>query len=419
MENYKIKDINLAEQGKGKIYWAETRMPVLMKIKERFEQEKPLEGITVGLCLHITKETAVLMKTLKAGGANISIAPCNPLSTQDDVAAALASEGFHVYGWYDETNDEYYANINRVLDHKPEITVDDACDLIFTVHTSRQELIENIKGGCEETTSGVQRLRAMEKEGALKYPVLAINDADTKHLFDNRYGTGQSSLDGIMRATSILLAGKALVVGGYGWCARGVAMRAKGMGANVIITEINPVKALEATMDGFKVMTMLQASEIGDIFITATGSKGIIRKEHMEKMKDGAVICNTGHFDNEIKKADLESLTESKKKLRPNTVEYKLKNGNKVYLLAEGRLINLASAEGHPSEVMDMSFANQVLGVEYIAKNHEKLVPKVYDIPEGQDEMIARLKLDSMGISIDKQTEEQIKYLAGWREGTE
>lgn len=413
---YKVKDINLAGQGKKKIKWAEDHMPVLMEIRKEFEETKPLEGVTVGFALHVTKETAVLVKTLVAGGANVAIAGCNPLSTQDDVAAALASEGVNVYAWRGLNNEEYYDCISKVLDHNPNITIDDGCDLITVVHKERPELLKTLKGGCEETTTGIIRLKAMEEDNALKYPILAVNDAMTKHFFDNRYGTGQSTIDGILRATSVLIAGKNFVVAGYGWCGRGLAMRAAGMGANVIITEIDPVKALEARMDGFRVMTMEDAAPIGDIFITATGNLNVIRKEHMEKMKSGTVLGNTGHFNNEVCVPDLDKLSVNKETIRDNTEEYTLKNGNTIYLLAEGRLVNLASAEGHPSEVMDMSFANQSLGVKYIAEND--LEVKVHDMPEEIDNRVAALKLKTMGITIDELTDEQIKYLSSWEHGT-
>jgi len=415
-EEYKVKDINLAEEGKKKIKWAEDHMPVLMEIKKEFEKEKPLKKLTVGFALHVTKETAVLVKTLIAGGAKVAIAGCNPLSTQDDVAAALASEGVNVYAWRGLSTQEYYECINKVLDHKPDITIDDGCDLITVVHKERPELLKKLRGGCEETTTGIIRLKAMEKDKALKYPIMAVNDAMTKHLFDNRYGTGQSTIDGILRATSVLLAGKNFVVAGYGWCGRGLAKRASGMGSKVIITETDPVKALEAAMDGFNVMRMDDAAKIGDIFITATGDINIIRKEHIEQMKSGAILGNTGHFNNEICLPDLEKLSVKKESIRANTEEYTLKNGNKIYLLAEGRLVNLASAEGHPSEVMDMSFANQALSVKYLAEH--KLEIKVHKIPEEIDNRVAYLKLKTMGITIDEITKEQKEYLSSWEHGT-
>lgn len=415
---YKVKDINLAEIGEKRIQWAEDHMPVLMKIRKNFEKEKPLKGLNVGFALHVTKETAVLVRTLIAGGANVAIAGCNPLSTQDDVAAALAKEGVNVFAWRGLNREEYYSCINNVLDSKPDITIDDGCDLVTLIHTKRRELLNNIKGGCEETTTGIIRLKAMEKDNALKYPIIAVNNAQTKHLFDNRYGTGQSTIDGIMRATSVLLAGKNFVISGYGWCGRGVANRARGMGANVIITEVDPVKALEAVMDGFRVMKMEKACEIGDIFVTATGDKNIIRKEHIEKMKNFAILANTGHFNAEISLPDLENLTIRKEKIKDNVVAHFLKNGKKIYLLAEGRLVNLAAAEGHPSEVMDMSFANQALSVKFIAENYKNLQPKVYDVPKEIDELVAKLKLETMNIEIDELTKEQKEYLSSWKEGT-
>ncbi|NCN64931.1 MAG: adenosylhomocysteinase [Candidatus Altiarchaeum hamiconexum] len=414
--DYKIKDINLAESGKNKIEWAEDHMPVLMEIKKEFEKTKPLKNLTVGFALHVTKETAVLVKTLIAGGAKVAIAGCNPLSTHDDVAAALASDGVNVYAWRGLSTKDYYECIGRVLDHKPDITVDDGCDLVTVVHKERPELIRKIKGGCEETTTGIIRLNAMEKDNALKYPMLAVNNAMTKHFFDNRYGTGQSTIDGILRATSVLFAGKNVVVCGYGWCGRGVAARAKGMGANIIVTEVDSIKALEAAMDGYRVMKMDEAAKTGDIFITITGDVDVIRKEHIENMKDGAILANSGHFNCEINVPELESLSKNRKEIRDNTVRYILKNNKKIYLLAEGRLVNLAAAEGHPSEVMDMSFANQALAVLYIAKH--KLDVKVHDIPAEIDKKVADLKLKTMGIEIDELTKEQRKYLNSWEEGT-
>ncbi len=414
--DYKVKDINLAESGKNKIEWAEEHMPVLMEIKKEFEKTKPLKNLTVGFALHVTKETAVLVKTLIAGGANVSIAGCNPLSTHDDVAAALASEGVNVYAWRGLSTEEYYECIGNVLDHKPDITVDDGCDLVTVIHKERPELIKKIKGGCEETTTGIIRLNAMEKAQALKYPMLAVNNAMTKHFFDNRYGTGQSTIDGILRATSVLIAGKNVVVCGYGWCGRGIATRANGMGANVIITEVDAIKSLEAVMDGYRVMKMDEAAKLGDIFITATGNLNVIRKEHIADMKDGAILSNSGHFNCEIDIKAIESLSESKKEIRENTVKYTLKNNRKIYLLAEGRLVNLAAAEGHPSEVMDMSFANQALAVKYIAEH--KLDVKVHDMPQEIDKRVAMLKLKTLNIEIDELTDEQIKYLNSWEEGT-
>ncbi len=414
---YAVKNINLWKEGEKKIEWAKQHMPVLNLIRERFKEEKPFKGITIGMALHLEAKTAVLAETLMEGGAKIAITGCNPLSTQDDVAAACAKKGMHVYAWRGETVEEYYENLNKVLDYKPDIVIDDGCDLIFLLHTKRTELLDNIMGGCEETTTGIIRLKAMEKEGALKFPVMDVNDAYTKHLFDNRYGTGQSALDGILRATNLLIAGKTVVVAGYGWCGRGVAMRAKGLGAEVVVTEVNPIRALEARMDGFRVMKMEKAAEIGDIFITTTGCKDVIRKEHILKMKNGAILANAGHFDNEINKKHLQELAKSVKEVRNCVTEYDL-GDKKIYLLGEGRLVNLACADGHPCEVMDMSFANQALAAEYILKNHDKLEPRVYNIPYEQDLMIASLKLKAMGIEIDELTEEQKRYLEDWREGT-
>ncbi len=417
MENFKVKDLSLAPKGELLIEWASTHMPVLSKIKERFEREKPLTGLTIGACLHVTKETAVLMDTLMAGGAKIALCGSNPLSTQDEVAAALAKRRVNVYAWRGETTEEYYWCIDQVAAHKPDITMDDGADLVSTIHAKKQELLQKIKGGTEETTTGVNRLRAMEQKGELKYPIIAVNDAYTKFLFDNRYGTGQSTIDGILRATNILLAGKSFVVCGYGWCGRGLALRARGMGANVIVTEVNPLRALEAVMDGFRVMPIEKAAEIGDIFVTTTGNINVIRGEHMLKMKNGAILANSGHFNVEINLKDLEEIKKGKRSVRPNLEEYTLQNGRKIYLLAEGRLVNLAAAEGHPSEVMDMSFSNQALCVEYLAKN-ERLPPKVYKVPKEIDETVAKLKLEAMGIQIDKLTEEQKNYLKSWEMGT-
>jgi len=417
MENFKVKDQNLASKGFLQIEWASKHMQVLNRIKKRFSKEKPFEGITVGACLHVTKETAMLVETLLAGGANVALCGSNPLSTQDDVAAALAEKGVHVYAWRGQTTKEYYGCVEKVIDHKPMITLDDGADLVGTVHSKRTEALQNIKGGTEETTTGVLRLRAMERSEALKYAIIAVNDAYTKYLFDNRYGTGQSTIDGILRATNILLAGKNFVICGYGWCGRGIAMRANGMGANVIITEINPLRALEAVMNGFRVMPIAEAATVGDIFVTTTGDVSVIRKEHMQTMKDGAILANSGHFNVEIDTKDLEELTVSKRNMRPNLVEYTLNNGRKLYLLAEGRLVNLAAAEGHPPEVMDMSFANQALCTEYLTKT-DKMSPKVYPVPKEIDETVAKLKLNAMKIEIDELTDEQKKYLATWEMGT-
>jgi adenosylhomocysteinase len=417
LENFKVKDTTLAAKGHLQIEWASKHMPVLNQIRERFADEKPFKGVSLGACLHVTKETAVLIYAFLVGGAKVALCGSNPLSTQDDVAAALAEKGISVFAWREQTTKEYYWCIEKTIDHNPLITLDDGADLVGTIHSKRADLLPRIKGGTEETTTGVLRLRAMEKTGDLKYPIIAVNDAYTKYLFDNRYGTGQSTIDGILRATNILLAGKNFVVCGYGWCARGIAMRAQGMGANVIVTEVNPLRALEAAMNGFRVLPMIKASAIGDIFVTATGDIGVIRREHMQKMKDGAILANSGHFNVEISLKDLEGLATSKRNLRTNLDEYVLKDGRRLYLLADGRLVNLAAAEGHPSEVMDMSFANQVLSVEYLVKT-ERMVPRVYAVPKEIDERIARLKLAAMNIRIDKLTTEQKKYLTTWEMGT-
>jgi len=417
MKESQVKDKTLATQGHLQIEWASKHMPVLNIIKERFEKEKPLQGQTIAACLHVTKETAVLIKTLIAGGANVALCGSNPLSTQDDVAAALADSSVHVFAWRGQNTEDYYKCVEKVLDFKPTITMDDGADVVGMLHSKRQDQIKDIKGGTEETSTGVVRLKAMEQDGSLRYPIIAVNDAYTKYLFDNRYGTGQSTIDGILRATSVLLAGKNFVVGGYGWCSRGIAMRAKGLGSNVIVTEVQPIRALEAVMDGYRVMPMSEAASIGDIFATATGDINVIRKEHMQKMKDGAIMCNSGHFNVEINISELEALSTSKRTMRPNMEEYTLKDDKRLYLLAEGRLVNLAAAEGHPSEVMDMSFANQALCSEYIAKS-TKLETKVYIVPKELDEKVAELKLKSMGITIDELTEEQKKYLSTWEMGT-
>ncbi|MBN8545592.1 MAG: adenosylhomocysteinase [Ignavibacteria bacterium] len=419
--HYKVRDISLAEAGRMKIEWAESRMPVMMKIRKEVEVTKPLAGYKIAGCLHVTKETAVLIETLSAAGAKVSWSGCNPLSTQDDIAAALAANGTEIYAWHGMNVEEFYWCIERTLDMKPNLTLDDGADLIFTVHNKFPELIPTIIGGTEETTTGVHRLRAMADAGALKYPVIAVNDAETKWDFDNVFGTGQSSIDGILRATSILLAGKNFVVAGYGHCGSGVAKRAQGMGANVIATEVKPTAALKATLEGMRVMTMDQAAAIGDVFITATGIKDIIVKRHFEVMKDGAIICNTGHYDCEININDLEAIAVKKRTVRPNNEEYTLADGRKIYLLAQGRLVNLAAAEGHPSEVMDMSFANQFMSQVRLAtehKNGNKLDNKVYDIPEAQDQEIAGIKLSTLGYSIDKLTPEQIEYMDDYSAGT-
>jgi len=417
MEKLKVKDLTLAPKGHLQIEWASKHMPVLNQVEKRFLKEKPLKDITLGACLHVTKETGVLAETFLAGGAKVILCGSNPLSTQDDVAAALAEKSVNVFAWRAQTTEEYYWCVERTLDFEPTVTLDDGADLVGTLHSRRTEALAKIIGGTEETTTGVLRLRAMEKTGALKYPIIAVNDAYTKYLFDNRYGTGQSTLDGILRATNILLAGKNFVVCGYGWCGRGIAMRAQGMGANVIVTEIDPVRALEAAMNGFRVMPIAEAAVIGDIFVTATGDTSVIRKEHMQKMKDGTILANSGHFNVEINPKNLEELAKAKRNIRPNLDEYMLSDGRKLYLLAEGRLVNLAAAEGHPSEVMDMSFANQALCVEHLVKG-KRMPPKVYTVPKEIDETVAKLKLDAMKIEIDKLTDEQKKYLATWEMGT-
>jgi adenosylhomocysteinase len=418
MDNYKIKDIALADKGKQKIAWAESRMPVLMHLREKYEKQKPLAGMRIVGCLHVTKETAVLVKTLKAAGAKVSWSGCNPLSTQDDVAAALASLGISIYAWHGQSVDDFYWCIDKTLELKPTLTLDDGADLIFRVHSEKKELAAGILGGTEETTTGVHRLRAMADAGKLLYPVMAVNDAETKWDFDNVYGTGQSSIDGILRSTSILLAGKNFVVAGYGHCGKGCAMRARGMGARVIVTEVDPIAALKATLEGFEVMPMDQACKIGDIFITATGVKDVIIKRHFDKMKNGAVVCNTGHYDCELNLKDLYALSTSVTEIRPNNEECITKNGKHIYLLAKGRLVNLAAAEGHPSEVMDMSFANQFLAMLYMAKKGKTLEKKVYDVSEEQDQEIASIKLNTIGITIDKLTPEQIAYMSDYTAGT-
>jgi adenosylhomocysteinase len=417
-ELYDIKDITLAEDGRQRIEWAAREMPVLKLIRQRFEKEKPFKGIRISACLHITTETANLALTLKAGGADLMLCASNPLSTQDATAAALVEYGIPTNAIKGEDDQTYYRHITTALNHKPQLTVDDGADLVSTLHKERSELITNLIGGTEETTTGVIRLRSMEREGKLKYPIVAVNDAQTKYLFDNRYGTGQSTIDGIIRATNVLFAGKNVVIVGYGWCGHGAAMRAKGLGAHVIITEVKPLRALEAVMDGFKVMPMNDAAKIGDIFITVTGNKHVITGEHFGLMKDGAIICNSGHFNVEIDIPSLESLSTGKRRIRTFVDEYTLKDQRRIFLLGEGRLINLAAAEGHPSSVMDMSFANQALSLEYLVKNSGKLQPKVYTVPEGIDMEVARLKLESMGVKIDKLTPEQERYLNSWEEGT-
>src|SRR5713226_771840 len=412
-----VKDLSLAEKGDGRIEWAERSMPVLRDIKARFAKEKPLKGMRVSACLHVTSETAHLMQTLHAGGADLVLCASNPLSTQDDVAAALVDQGISTYAIKGEDRETYFKHIKAALDHAPNLTMDDGCDLVSSIVADRRELLKGIIGGTEETTTGVQRLRAMQAKGDLAFPVISVNDALTKHMFDNRYGTGQSTIDGIVRATNRLLAGSVFVVLGYGWCGRGLAMRANGMGADVVITEIDPLKALEATMDGYRVMPSLEAAKIGDFFCTVTGNTSVLAMEHFEKMKDGAIVANSGHFNVEVDIGWLEK-NAKKRTVREFVDEYTLKSGARIAVLGEGRLINLASAEGHPSSVMDMSFANQALSAEFVVKNSKKLEKKVYPVPEDIDKEIARLKLKAMGVKIDKLTPTQEKYLASWHEGT-
>ncbi len=413
-----IKDINLAEDGKKRIEWVRGRMPVLDMIRSRYEREKPLENVNVMACLHVTVETANLILTLRAGGAEVALTAANPLSTQDDIAAALASFGVRTYAYRGESDSEYYEYLKYALEIEPTVVLDDGADAITALHTMGEKTLKNVKGTCEETTTGVIRHQARAKENKLGFPVIAVNNAETKMMFDNRYGTGQSTLHGIMNATNILLAGRVLVVGGYGWCGRGVAWRAKGLGSNVIVVETNPRKALEAVMDGYRVMPMREASKIGDVFITATGDISVIRGEHFALMKDGVILANTGHFNVELNVNDLEEMAVAKKEIKENVVEYKMKDGRKLYLLSEGRLVNLASAYGHPPEVMDMSFANQALCTRYIVENHDKLQNEVYPVPKAIDEEIARLKLKSMNVEVEVLTEEQKKYLSSWDFGT-
>jgi adenosylhomocysteinase len=439
---YDIKDISLAEKGRLRVEWAEMAMPVSKLIRNRFEKDKPLEGIRLSACLHVTTETAVLMRTLLAGGAQVALCASNPLSTQDDVAAYLVKDlNLPVFAIKGEDSDTYYSHIRQALAFFPNLTMDDGADLVSSFHfialkkwgelspsvrkwaeglppTKREEMIKGLIGGTEETTTGVIRLRSMERTGVLKFPIVAVNDAETKHFFDNRYGTGQSTIDGIIRATNRLMAGSTFVVSGYGWCGKGLSMRADGMGANVIVTEVNPLRALEAVMDGYRVLPMAQAAEVGDIFCTVSGNVNVIRKEHFLKMKDGAIVANSGHFNVELDLGGLREVTASRREIRDYVEEFQLKNGRKIYLLGEGRLINLASAEGHPSSVMDMSFANQALSAEYLAKNHRQLEKKVYPVPSEIDREIARMKLDSMGIQIDQLTDEQEHYLTSWEMGT-
>jgi adenosylhomocysteinase len=416
---YDIKDIKLAKQGKLRIEWAERNMPVLRLIRERFKKEKPLKGVKISACLHVTTETANLMHTLTVGGAKVALCASNPLSTQDDVAASLVKDyGIPVFSIKKESNKVYYQHINSALDIEPDITMDDGADLVSTLHASRKKLLKNVIGGTEETTTGVVRLRSMEKHGVLKYPLISVNDSKTKHFFDNRYGTGQSTVDGILRATNLLLAGSKVVVAGYGWCGRGFATKAKGMGADVIVTEIDPLKAIEAVMDGFRVMPMMEAAKIGDVFCTLTGDLKVIRPEHFRVMKDNAVVCNSGHFNVEIDIPGLEKMSKGKRQIREFVTEYTLRNGKRINLLAEGRLVNLSAAEGHPACVMDMSFANQALSAEYLVKHGNRLENKVYAVPEKIDSEIARLKLKSLGVTIDRLTPDQKEYLASWELGT-
>lgn len=414
-----VKDLSLADVGKRRIEWAFQSMPVLQSIRKQFIKAQPLKDIRVAACLHVTTETANLMVTLRDGGANIVLCASNPLSTQDDVASSLVRDyNIPVFAIKGENNESYYSHIMSALDHRPNITMDDGADLVTILHTKRKELLEHVIGGTEETTTGVIRLRAMAKDGVLKYPIVAVNDALTKHLFDNRYGTGQSTLDGVIRATNILLAGLTVVVAGYGWCGRGVAMRARGMGANVIVTEIDPTKAIEAVMDGYRVMSMMEAATIGDLFITLTGNKNVIGRDHFEKLKNGAIICNSGHFNVEIDLETLGKMASSRRQTREFVEEFALKDGRRIYVLGEGRLINLAAAEGHPASVMDMSFANQALSADYMIKNHASLEKRVYAVPEELDKQVARMKLEAMAVKIDRLTLEQEHYLASWNEGT-
>ena len=418
-KEYDIKDLSLAQKGYSRIQWAEREMPVLRLIRERFAQERPLHGIRIAACLHVTTETANLMHTLQTGGADVVLCASNPLSTQDDVAACLISNfetpTFAIRG---EDNKTYYQHIKAALARRPHITMDDGADLVSTLHKERTDLLDDVIGGTEETTTGVIRLRAMAEKGVLRYPIIAVNDAMTKHLFDNRYGTGQSTIDGIIRATNILLAGKTVVVAGYGWCGRGIAMRAQGLGAQVVVTEVNPLRALEAVMDGFRVMPMIEAAEIGNIFVTSTGDINVIDRQHMEVVPDGAILANSGHFNVEVNIPALEAMAVEKRRVRDFVDQYTLADGRKISLLGEGRLVNLAVAEGHPASVMDMSFANQALSVEYIAQNSAKLQTQVYSVPEDIDKKIARLKLEAMGIKIDTLTPEQREYLESWEAGT-
>jgi len=413
-----VKDLSLAEQGRDRIAWAANEMPVLALIRERFEKERPLDGVRIGACLHVTTETANLMLTLQAGGADVALCASNPLSTQDDVAAALCEAGVPTQAIKGEDNETYFRHIEAVLDHRPQITMDDGCDMVSLLHKDRRDQVPEVLGGTEETTTGVIRLRAMAADGALRYPIVSVNDADTKHLFDNRFGTGQSTIDAIMRSTNLLLAGRVVVVCGYGMCGRGVASRARGMGSQVVVTEVDPLPALEAAMEGYRVMPLSDAARIGDVFVTVTGDKAVIRREHMELMKDGAIMANSGHFDVEIDKPALAALAVSTRRIREFVDEYRMADGRRLHLLGEGRLVNLAAAEGHPAAVMDMSFANQALSVEWLARHHAQLGPEVYPVPEEIDQEVARLKLLAMGIGIDALTPEQKEYLRSWEQGT-
>lgn len=415
---YHVKDTGLVKKGRQRIEWAEAEMPVLQRIRTRFVQEQPLKDVRIAACLHVTTETAGLMRTLAAGGAQVRLCASNPLSTQDDVAAALVEEQISVFAIKGEDRDTYYRHIHQALDLKPHFTMDDGADLVSSIHSDRRELLTDIVAGTEETTTGVIRLRAMARDGALRYPIIAVNDAKTKHLFDNRYGTGQSTIDGLLRATNLLLAGKVLVVCGYGSCGRGLALRARGMGAQVVVTEVSPLHALEAVMEGYAVMPMAEAAKVGDVFITVTGNRSVLRREHFEVMQDGAVLANSGHFNVEIDIPALADLATSSREIREFVQEYRLGDGRRIYLLAEGRLLNLAAAEGHPAAVMDMSFANQALSIEYLARQGKTLSPNVYGVPTDIDQAVARLKLDGMDVRIDELTGEQRKYLQSWEEGT-
>ena len=419
MDKYNVRDLNLAEGGRRRMDWAQREMPVLTSLEKRYRKERPFEGVRMSCCMHVTTETANLMRTMQAGGADIVLTASNPLSTQDDVAAALVAQyEIPVFAIKGEDDATYYKHIHAALDHKPNITMDDGADLVSVIHKERRDLIPGIVGGTEETTTGVIRLRAMAADGMLAFPVMAVNDAMTKHFFDNRYGTGQSTLDGIVRATNILIAGKTFVVAGYGWCGRGVAMRAKGLGANVIVTEVDPVVALEAVMDGFRVMPMIEAAPIADVIVTLTGDLNVVDKHHFEVMKDGCLVCNSGHFNNELNLNALKDMSVDKRLVRPFVEAFVLPDGREINVLGEGRLINLAAAEGHPASVMDMSFANQAMGAEYMIKHAGELEPRVYDVPEEIDRQIAALKLEAMGVEIDVLTEEQLKYLNSWESGT-